>query len=308
MNGLSMPDVTLWSAILGGIGVAVIFYALLGEQRRRRIVAAQDQIAGAGVGAGLAYDLAYNAGPADAATRIEQQLKAANWFWAPGEPAPPDPQAPFHSVRGYYAAAIYQAVTYGALGLIAGIVMAAVAGVPLLLAPVAALIAGMIGYTTPGGRLATAMRERQHRMQVEMAFRLPELAAVVSTGKSSVTALRQLTARPGGPFTTEMARLLRVNDATTSLEQAVQTVVQHNRFPPLTEYLRQILMVELQGGSLGPTLNVQSENAQSALNRRLLEQGLENAGSMEMPVVVGSLLTTLALVAGPALWYLLNYL
>jgi len=292
-------------ALVGGLGVLFLVYALAFPTRRlpRRAIPDRDRYAGAG----WAYGLAQNTKP-DKMQRVERLLKAANWFWAPGDVQPPRPNVPFYSARGCYATALYRALALGAVGLIGGAGLAFGAGLPLWAAPGIGLLLGYVGYLGPFGQLEAAVKERQYRMQIEMAFRLPELAAIVSSGKSILQALRTLTERPGGPLATELARLLRLYDATTSLETAANAVVEHNRFPPLTEFLRQILMVELRGGTIAPTLNVQAETAQANLQRRLLEQGLANAGAMEMPVLVTSLLVMMGLIAGPAIWYLMQYL
>jgi tight adherence protein C len=209
---------------------------------------------------------------------------------------------------GYRAAAFYTALTYGALGLAGGSLFVLASELSPWIGLGIALLMTALGYVSPGGRLEAAVRERRHRMVIEMAFRLPEMAAIVSTGKSITQACRTMIERPGGPFITELARLLRVYDTTMSMALAVEAVVQHNHFAPLTEFFRQVLLVEQQGGAIGPTLQVQAEAAQNTLQRWLLEQGLQNAGIMELPVVAGSMVVTMILVGGPAVYLLLTYL
>ncbi len=296
----------LWP-LLGGLGVFVIVYTLAKPRfSGGGPVSERDQIREAGLGAHVAYRVAVEY--EDQTGEIEQRLKAANWFWAPGEMDPPDPAAPFYTARGYRAACVYQALFYGAVGLLCGAVLAYLTDLPLVLALGIAGLAALVGYTGPGSQLRAAVQVRQHRMTVEMAFRLPDLAAIVSTGRSLTQALRELLSRPGGPFMTEIARLLRVYDVTTSFESSVAAVVNHNRFAPLTEFLQQLQLVESRGGSLAPALRVQAQAAQQRLRRRLIEQGLKNANQMQTPVVAGNILVTLGLVAGPALWMLFTYL
>jgi hypothetical protein len=40
----------------------------------------------------------------------------------------------------------------------------------------------------------------------------------------------------------------------------------------------------------------------------MIEQGLQNANQLELPVVVGSIVVTMGLVAGPALWMFFVYI
>jgi Flp pilus assembly protein TadB len=307
MNNLMAQDLIWVWAILGGIGVFLAVYGIAKPKLSGGgPTSERDQIREAGLMANLAYRVAVDHG--DETGKLERQLKAANWFWAPGELEPPDPAAPFYTVRGYRAACIYQALFYGVAGFLAGTIMTYLAETPFLLVlPVAGLLA-LVGYTGPGAQLQAAVKQRQHRMTVEMAFRLPELAAVVSTGRSLTQALRVLMERPGGPFITEIARLLRTYDVTTSFETAVASVINHNHFAPLTEFLQQLELVESRGGSLAPALRVQAEAAQKRLKRHLIEQGQANAQQMQLPVVSGSSVIVLGLVAGPALWMMVNYL
>ena len=306
MNTNLMAQDLIWVwAVLGGIGIFLVLYGVAKPQSTDSgTLSERDQIREAG----LLADLAYRTVGDYADTKLERQLKAANWFWAPGELEPPDPTAPFYTARGYRAACIYQAFAYGVGGLLVGAVLALILEFPFFLAAGIAGLAALVGYTGPGSQLHAAVQQRQHRMTVEMAFRLPELAAIVSTGRSLTQALRELLSRPGGPFITEIARLLRTYDVTTSFETAVTAVINHNHFPPLTEFLQQLQLVEARGGSLAPALRVQAQAAQQRLKRCLIEQGLQNARQMQLPVVGGSVLLIMGLVAGPALWMLFTYL
>ena len=304
-----MNTYVLVLAIAGGSGVFLTYGSILLWSRKRRVAPVQpaDRFAGSGLGAGLAYSL-LGVTVSKQAGKIERRLKAANWFWRPGETIAPNLSAPFYNVRGYMAASLYQALTYGAAGLIlcAGLVF--VTEMPVYLAFVGAILGAMLGYSTPETQLNQAVALRRYRLTIEMAFRLPELAAMVATGKSIIQALRNLTARPGGPFITEMDRLLRIYDLTTSMEAAINAVIDHNRFEPLTEFLRQILLVEQQGGSVGPALQVMAEVAQETLRRRLVRQGMQNSREMGLPVVAGSMLTLLLLVAAPVVWLIVTAL
>ena len=305
---MNVNPYVLGLALLGGIGLFVTFGAIALWPRPPRLqIAQRDRFQGAGVGAGLAYRLARGR-EGQATHAIERQLKAANWYWGPGETQAPNPEAPFHTVGGYQAACVYQALVYGAGALVVLSVLVVATELPFLLAPGLAALLACVGYLTPKDHLTAAARRRQQRMTMEMAFRLPELAASVATGRSIIQALRELTRRPGGPFATEMVRLLRTYDLTQSIEAAVQVVVQHNHFEPLTEMLRQILFVEQQGGAISPALHVLATAAQERLQQRLVAQGQANKRDMGLPVVGGSTVVMLLLIAGPMIWVIVNAL
>lgn len=296
-------DLGLVAALAGAAGVGALFAGVALPSRQRRYVTAtapQDQAAGVTVGARTIYDLVAGRKASAEDAELEQLLRAANWYWAPGEPTAPQ-TVPFYSVNGYHAACLWQAITWGLLGLLAG----ALAADPLLLVILPVAFAAL-GYIQPKRKLRAAVAERQHRLVVEMAFRLTELAARVATGRSIIYAFRELTKRPGGPFVTEVARFLRLYDATSSVELAANAVIRYNEFLPLTEFFRAVLLVEQQGGAIAPTLNVQADIAQSNLLRRLQEQGRANSDAMNGPAFMGMFIQIGLLVLAPIVYLLVS--
>ena len=235
-------------------------------------------------------------------------LKQADWYWAPGELNAPTPSAPFWNLETLWGSKIVSALVGGALGFLVLLVPALAVGLPPLGAFFGAFIGALQGWISPDGKLRAAVKRRQHELTVEMAYRIPELAAYVRTGRSLVKAFRYLAGRPGGPFVAEIRRLLTVYDATTSLATAIEGMMARNRMRALTEFGQQILMVEQDGGSIGPALAVLSRAAQRTLKRRLDEQDADNAGAMGLPVSGGAMLVVFLLVGGPALYIVLSSL
>ena len=300
----SYVDLTWLWALLAGAGVLALFWGLVGSRqaatRRRLHIPEQDRFrGGAGAGARWAYDLAPSGRGADRITRL---LKGANWYWGPGQAVPPHPEAQFHTVRGYYAAALYQAALGGVVGLLSGGVLAYAAALPWWVAGVGTALGGYLGTTLAENRLVAAYTARRHDLLVELAFRLPQLAAMAQTGASFRAIFIEVTSRPGGPFVTELARLLRLYEVTQSLEAAVTSVAQYARFQPLTEFLNQVLLVEARGGARAPALEVLATNAQAQLERGLEARAAQNARSMNLPVVSGAFFVTLLLLIVPILY------
>jgi pilus assembly protein TadC len=196
----------------------------------------------------------------------------------------------------------------GALGLLVLLVPALVLDLPPVAALCGAFIGALQGWIVPDSRLKAAAKKRQHELTVEMSFRIPELAAYVSTGRSIIRAFRYLAGRPGGPFRAEIRRTLAIYDATTSLSVAISQMIERNRMRALTEFGQQILLVEQEGGSIGPALDVLARSAQRALKRRLDEQAADNAAAMGLPVSGGAMLVVFLLVGGPALYIVLSSL
>jgi hypothetical protein len=235
-------------------------------------------------------------------------LKQADWYWAPGELSPPTPSAPFWNLETLWGSKITYALMVGAMGFVTLLMLALALRLPPYLALFGAFIGALQGWILPDSKLKAAVKKRQHELTIEMAFRIPELAAYVSTGRSLIRAFRYLAGRPGGPFLAEIRRALAVYDATTSLPIAIQQMIDRNRMRALTEFGQQVLMVEKEGGSIGPALDVLSRSAQRTLKRRLDEQAADNAGAMGLPVSGGAMLVVFLLVGGPALYIVLSSL
>ncbi len=240
--------------------------------------------------------------------RYLQLLKQADWYWAPGELSAPTPSAPFWNLETLWGSKLVYALMAGAIGFVLVLLPCLALGLPPFVALAGALVGALQGWIMPDGKLKAAVKQRQHELIVEMAFRIPELAAYVSTGRSLPRAFRYLAGRPGGPFVAELRRMLAIYDATTSLPTAIEQLIARNRLRALTEFGQQILMVEKEGGSIGPALAVLSRSAQGTLKRRLDEQAADNAGAMGLPVSGGAMLAVFLLVGGPALYIVLSSL
>jgi hypothetical protein len=325
-----MGNFTPYLAALGGLGFLLMWLGLTGPRRRAAGRAATTSAPAAPQGRiklvenapffqGFLYSAAR--GLVGLFTSVNEQgelttanarylllLQQADWYWAPGELSPPTPTAPFWNLETLWGTKVVSALAGGALGLVVLLVPSLALGLPPFGAFFGAFIGALQGWIIPDSKLKAAVKKRQHGITVEMAFRLGELAAYVSTGKSVTRAFRYLAGRPGGPFVAEIRRLLAVYDATSSLSTALERMIERNRMRALTEFGQQIQMVEQRGGSIGPALNVLSQAAQRNLKQRLEEQAADNAAQMGLPVSGGAMLVVFLLVGGPALYIVLSSL
>jgi len=240
--------------------------------------------------------------------RYEQLLKQADWYWAPGELSPPTPSAPFWNVETIWGTKVCDCLVGAVIGGLAMFWLVALAGKPIYLALPSLFVGGLLGWVMPDIQLEGAVEKRQHLLTVEMGYRIPELAAYVRSGNSITRAFRHLADRPGGPFVAEIRRVLAVYDATTSLSVALEQMIERNQMRAVNEFAQQVLMVEKEGGSIGPALNVLAESAQDNLRCRLEEQAEANAGAMTLPVNAGVSLAIFLLVGSPALYIVLSNL
>jgi hypothetical protein len=242
--------------------------------------------------------------------RFLVRLKQADWYWAPGEPAPPSVHAPFWNLETLWASKVLHAVLFGLGGLVVGGVLALV----YRWSPVVPLAAGLglalVGFMDPDSELAEAAEKRRRQIVLEMGYKVPELRVYVRSGRTFVAALRYLTNRPGGPFVRELYRALRVYDvAGGDLERGLRAVMEHNALcEPLVNLCGDLLAVLAEGGELGVVLEAHTDTAQHEQRRQLRQQGQDNTQQMTLVVAGTTLVVIMVLVGGPALWQVLTAL
>ena len=242
--------------------------------------------------------------------RYLSQLKQANWYWEPGEPAMPNPKAPFWNVETLWGEKIFSALLFGALGtitfLFVSVLVSVISGIPLtILAGFAVGIGLALGYASfrsPDSILAAAALRRQREMALEMGYRIPELRADVLAGFTIQRAIRNLAVRPGGPFVEELRRAATILDITKDDTLAMDQLIDRNEGNELlAEFANSIKMVSRQGGQISPILNVLADQAQQHLRLNIQGQARRNLQEMTRPIGLSSLLVTSLLIIVPAL-------
>ncbi len=245
-------------------------------------------------------------------------LKQANWYWAPGEAAPPSPAAPFWNLETMWGEKIIRASMYG------GTVFAIVAFVGMIYGPlffnttiapglIAALVLGggvaFVGFGEPDGAVADTSASRQRELGLEMGFRIAELRSDVLAGYTIQRAIRNMAARPGGPFIEELRRIVMVLNTTKDESAAMDAFMERNSGSEIVqEFANQIKMVTREGGEIAPALNVLTEAAQNRLRQQITQQGRKNLADMSRPVGVVSMLVTFMLIIIPVVFSIISTL
>ncbi len=229
-------------------------------------------------------------------------LRQADWFWGPGEAAPPNPDAPFWNLETMWAAKVFRGILFALGGLVlVGAALAVFHG-PLWMA-LLGLLLGLVGFFDPDQEVAQAAEKRRRQIILEMGYKVPELRVYVRSGRTFISALRYLTSRPGGPFVKELYRALQVYDITADLGRGLKAVMEHNQLcEPLVNFCADLLAVLAEGGELGPVLEAHAETAQHEQRRLLRQQGQDNTQAMGYVVSATTLIVIFLLVGGPALW------
>jgi hypothetical protein len=134
-----------------------------------------------------------------------------------------------------------------------------------------------------------------------MGYRLPELRSDVLSGRTIMSAIRELSSRPGGAFVEELRRVTLAFDVLKDEIAALSLLVDRNQGNEmLIEFASQMRMAIQQGNEVNKVLNVMSDAAQYKLVQHMNAQGKRNALEMGRPLSGGSIVILALLVMVPA--------
>lgn len=247
---------------------------------------------------------------ASANARYKRQLLQANWWWEPGEPMKPSPRARFWNLETLWGEKMMGAALWGggaALALLVVMFFLTVAGMdfpPLvtIAAPVlAGAIGALMGYSDPDARLAAAAASRQRELSLEMGLRTGELVSDVLSGMTIQRAMRELAARPGGPFIEELRRVAALLTVDKDEIAAMNLLIYRNQGNEIvSEFANAVMLVAKSGGQITPALRQIADAAQSKTRQQIQAQGRKNAQEMARPTALSSTLVMTLLVVLPA--------
>jgi Flp pilus assembly protein TadB len=241
--------------------------------------------------------------------RYLEQLKMANWYWAPGEATPLTPSARFWNIETLWASKVLYAGLFGLVALIVMGIFALIFGWSFVAPLAIAAIAGAAGFTDPDRELADAADERRKQIVLEMGTKVPEMRSYVLAGRSILFVLRHLADRPGGPFVQELHRILAVYSLTTDVGRGLEAVIDYCRpCQPLVNLCADLLALHQEGGDLGKVLSTHADTAQHEQARLLRQQGQDNTQQMMYVVAATTLIVIFILVGAPAMWILVQSL
>jgi hypothetical protein len=238
--------------------------------------------------------------------RYLRQLKQANWLWNAGEPLPPDARAPFWNIETLWAEKYLTATTYGCASLAAAwllLIVYDVLPVDAAFAAASALAAlsAYLGWSAPDAALQNAAARRQRSIGLEMGYRLPELRSDVLAGRTLMSAIRELSRRPGGAFVEEMRRVVLAFDVLKDEAAALGVLTDRNQNNEMVaEFVNQMTMAVTHGNEVNRMLNVLASAAQQRLQQQIAVQGRRNAQEMGRPLAAGSVLILALLIMLPA--------
>jgi tight adherence protein C len=180
-------------------------------------------------------------------------------------------------------------VVWGAVGLVAGLVLSllvtAAKGfrpVPLLLLCVVATVTGVL---LRDRWLSREVTRREERMLAEFPTIAELLALAVTAGEGAVGALERVTRISRGELARELGRALADARAGASLVQALQGIASRTSLPQLARFVDGVAIAVERGTPLADVLRAQAVDVREAGKRALLEAGGRKEIAMMIPVV-----------------------
>ena len=230
--------------------------------------------------------------------KAEALMKAAGWWWAPGEMHKPVPTAPFWNVETYWGAKAANTMLYGGLGLLAGLTVTWATGLPIVLAAALVLVGATIGFLDPDSAVARAAKNRQNLITIEMGFKVPELWTYAMT-RGVETSLRTLADQPGGPFVSEVRRAVRLYDVHGSLAPGLKEMAERNTGEQIREFSVQLRMAAERGGRLLEALEMLADSSRRAMGRYIRERTMRNLRAVRGQIMMWMGGLVFLLILGP---------
>lgn len=194
-------------------------------------------------------------------------------------------------------------VVWGALGLLAGLAVSALAVVNGAAAPAPLLVLtlglGLFGVLARDRRLTYDVNRRERRMLAELPAIAELLALAVTAGEGPAGALERVCRTSTGDLAAELRRALHDARAGASLVPALDGVAARTSLPELARFVDGVAIAVERGTPLADVLRAQAVDVREAGRRRLLEEGGRREIAMLVPVVFLILPTTVVFALYP---------
>ena len=198
-----------------------------------------------------------------------------------------------------------QQVLWGAAGLGAGIVLAALLwwhgdGGPVT-GGAMALAGAAFGVAACDHALSRRVQRREQRMLVELPTVAEMLALAVGAGEGAVSALERVCRTAVGELSAELRRTLADARAGASLTDALQGLADRTGLPSLARFVDAMVIAVERGTPLADVLRAQAQDVREEARRSLLEAGGRKEIQMMVPVVLLVLPVTVLFAVFPGL-------
>ena len=198
-------------------------------------------------------------------------------------------------------------LTVALAGAVAGCVLGVVlvlqgaqAFLPLLLAPLAGMIAAMV----VDRHFARRARSRLRRIDAELPTTLEFLSLSLAAGESLADSIRRVADTGRGEVAEELRRVVHDHAAGVPLADALTRFDRDLQHAPITRLVDQLRTALERGAPLSEVLQAQAVDVRDEAKRALLESAGKKEIAMLVPLVFGLLPVTIAFALFPGLYVL----
>lgn len=196
-------------------------------------------------------------------------------------------------------------VMWGALGLLVGLAVGAVAVLagqtsPVLIAGIG-LLGGVAGVLARDYWLGREVARSDADILAEFPVVAEMLALAVTAGEGPVGAMERICRLAHGRLVEQLASILADTRSGTPLLEALTTARDRSRLDPLVRFLDGMAVATERGTPLADVLRAQASDVRALGKRQLLESGGRKEVAMMIPVVFLVLPTTILFAMYPGL-------
>ncbi|MGO1316409.1 MAG: type II secretion system F family protein [Cellulomonadaceae bacterium] len=170
-------------------------------------------------------------------------------------------------------------------GLVLGLALHAVRGLPPALSVLLALVCAAGGVLACDQRLSAQITRRERVMLLELPTVTELMALAVGAGEAPLAALERVAATVRGETSEELRWVLGEIHAGVPFTTALESLATRTSLLPLAQFLHGVSVAVDRGTPLAEVLRAQAGDAREATRRELMEIGGRNEVLMMIPVV-----------------------
>jgi tight adherence protein C len=220
--------------------------------------------------------------PFDLSARINEKLVLA------GSPVGWDPER-----------VVALKIVGGVVGLVGGILLAALLPIAPLLKVLFVVLFTLIGYVVPGAQVAAMATKRQRAIQKQLPDVMDLLTISVEAGLGFDAALSQVTKNVPGPLAEEIGRLLQEVQIGVSRAESFRHLGDRTNVPELQSFTLSMIQADLFGVSIANVLRAQSKELRQKRRQRAEELAQRIPVKLLFPMIFLVLPALFVIVLGP---------
>jgi tight adherence protein C len=158
-----------------------------------------------------------------------------------------------------------------------------------------------IGFFIPDALLNRKARDRQQRIEVELADVIDQVTMSMQAGLGFEAALARTARVGGGPLAAEVGRTVQQMSLGVSRADALRNLADRTDVADLKSFVLAVVQSEAYGLSISKVLNVQAEELRDKRRQRAEERALKIPVLLIFPLAVCIFPTLFIILLGPAL-------